>query len=105
MNIMKRYDQRRSFTVDHVGLLLGVFLIGLTVGLWGLAYHSETLMADRLEACGYTSHPIADVAWEMVRRGQIPVATAAYESARLNSRNSHPELKACMSEFYSTEKG
>ena len=61
---------------------------------------SRTLLSVALAKCGYTPHPIADVAWELVRIGAIPPMTAAFYSARMTSANSHNGLKACMGPHY-----
>lgn len=98
MDILKRKSQK--FTVDHLGFLVGIILIAASGMIWSSKYHAEHLMAERLELCGYVSHPIADVAWELVRRGQIPVGTAAFYSARMTSQNDHRTLKSCMSAHY-----
>lgn len=54
----------------------------------------------RLEQCGYIRHPIADVAWELVRRGEIPVCSASAMSYMFISRNDSNILTPCMEKHY-----
>jgi hypothetical protein len=62
---------------------------------------SRARLAYHLGRCGYVPHPIADVTWELVRIGAIPVGTASYYSALVTSKNIPASaLKACMGEIY-----
>lgn len=60
----------------------------------------RSALADRLNECGYEPHPMSDVAWEMVRRGEIPVCTAAALSHMLRSSNAQSEIEICMEQIY-----
>jgi hypothetical protein len=92
----------------RASISLAIWLAYGTLSFWAgtLAFdwhttHSRALLRANLAACNYTPHPIADVTWELVRTGKIPVGTAAFWSATVTSKNlPAAALKACMAKHY-----
>lgn len=78
-------------------LAFGGIVAGLTIA--GIAEdRRNTIFAEQLQSCGYHPHPIADVAWELYRRGFIPAPTAIYYSNMTSSRSSVPKLRECVAD-------